>query len=531
MHADKSFDVPESSLKQGDTRESSPRRAVTTIMSFVVFVCVALLGVNVWLALQARDEAIRQATMADMNLTRAMAQQMNSLFSETARILDTVAFELGRLNEDFIAVQHMQPMLVNYAAATEQIYSLFVIDAQGHRIVSSKSTGNLPASDLLPDYFTYHRDSPNLARHLGKPYLSRVGNVWLIPVSRRLNDLKGQFAGVVLATIKVAHIQQLLADYEIGQFGALSLSLSNGDLLTRRPFAASDMNKTVAGTSQFMLLQKHHSGTIEFVSPLDGVERVVSYQFLKDNPLFVTVALSKQELLQPWRTTTFVQTVWIVLLCGLVGLLGNKVVRSTHDRLRDENMLRATRDELTLSNAQLLHLARHDGLTGLANRRYFDETLMQDFASALSTRQPLALIMIDVDHFKLYNDIYGHPAGDRCLQAVARSIASAVCRPHDFVARYGGEEIAVLLPATDTGEAVVIAERTRVAVANMRLPFTSSVFGYVSISAGAAAHVLPGSGAGADELLSAADRALYRAKKGGRNRVMAEPDSTIFSVP
>ena len=78
MHADKSFDVPESSLKQGDTRESSPRRAVTTIMSFVVFVCVALLGVNVWLALQARDEAIRQATMADMNLTRAMAQQMKA---------------------------------------------------------------------------------------------------------------------------------------------------------------------------------------------------------------------------------------------------------------------------------------------------------------------------------------------------------------------------------------------------------------------------------------------------------------------
>ena len=88
------------------------------ITSFVVFVCVALLGVNVWLALQARDEAIRQATLADMNLTRAIAQQMNSLFSETARILDTVAFELGRVDGDPIPVQHMHPMLVNYSAAT-----------------------------------------------------------------------------------------------------------------------------------------------------------------------------------------------------------------------------------------------------------------------------------------------------------------------------------------------------------------------------------------------------------------------------
>jgi diguanylate cyclase (GGDEF)-like protein len=500
------------------------------ITAFVVFVCVALLGVNVWLALQARDEAIRQATLADMNLTRAIAQQMNSLFSETARILDTVAFELGRVDGDPIAVQHMHPMLVNYAAATEQIHSLFVMDAQGQRIVSSESTGNALANDSQRAYFTYHRDSLSLARHLGKPYLSRIGNVWLIPVSRRLNDLDGHFTGVVLATVKVAHIQQLMADYEIGQYGALSLSLSEGGLLTRRPFTESDMDKTVAGTAQFLLLQKHRSGTIEFVSPLDGVERVVSYQYLKNNPLFVTVALSKQELLQPWRTTTYVQTVWIVLLCSFVGLLGNKVVRLMRDRLRDENMLRKARNELTVTNAQLTHLAHHDGLTGLANRRYFDETLMQDFANARRTGRPMALIMVDVDHFKLYNDIYGHPAGDRCLQAVACSIASAVRQPHDFVARYGGEEIAVLLPETDTAGAVVVAEAICLTVANLQLPFVSSVLGYVSISAGVAAQVFPGPNAGADELLGAADRALYRAKRGGRNRVVTEFDPAVSAA-
>ena len=496
-----------------------------------MFVCVALLGVNLWLALQARNEAIRQATLADMNLTRAIAQQLDSLFSETAKILDTVAFELGRSDKGAAADYRLQPLLVNYAAATEQIHSLFVIDAQGQRIVSSESTGNALANDSERAYFTYHRDNLSLGRHPGKPYRSRVGNVWLIPVSRRLNDLDGQFAGVVLATIKVAYIQQLMADYDIGQYGALSLSLSEGDLLTRRPFAESDMGRTVAGSAQFMLLQEHRSGTIEFFSPVDGMERVASYQYLKNNPLFVIVALSKQELLQPWRTTTYVQTVWIVLLCSFVGLLGNKVVRLMRDRLRDENNLRAARNELAVTNAQLTHLAHHDGLTGLANRRYFDETLMRNFANALRTGRPVALIMVDVDHFKLYNDIYGHPAGDKCLQAVAKRIASAVRRPHDFVARYGGEEIAVLLPETDAAGAVLVAEAICLTVANLQLPFVSSVLGYVSISAGVAAHVFPALKASAEELLSAADSALYRAKKSGRNRVTAELDRTVNAGP
>lgn len=487
---------------------------------FVLFVCLALLAVNAWLALRGRDEALRQATVADTNLTRAIAQQTDSMLWETGRILDTVAFELERANDDTATLERLQPVLVNYAAATEQIHSLFVIDCQGQRKTGSETTENARANDAQREYFTYHQGNLSLMRHVGKPYRSRVGDVWLIPVSRRLNDRDGEFAGMVLATIEVAHVRQLMAGYEIGQQGALALSLSDGELLARRPFSADDLGKSSAGSAQFALLQKNLSGTVELVSPLDGVERIVSYQYLKNHPLFVTVALSKNEVLEHWRTTTYVQTAWIVLLCGFMGLSGNMVIRSVQGRLQVEHRLRAARDELTVANTQLTHLARYDALTGLANRRYLDEHLEREFAQSLRTRQPLALIMIDVDRFKLYNDSYGHPAGDRCLQEVTHAIASAVRRPHDFVARYGGEEIVVLLAGTDAAGAGVVAEAIRQAVAHLQLPFEASPLDHVTISAGVAAQVASEPRASALEFLDAADKALYKAKRDGRNCVV-----------
>ena len=386
--------------------------------------------------------------------------------------------------------------------------------------MGSESTGNVRASDAQREYFIYHRANLSLMRHVGPPYRSRVNDVWLIPVSRRLNDPEGHFAGVVLATIDVTYIRQLMAGYEVGQHGALALSRFEGDLLARHPFSAYDWGKRSTGSAQLASVQQNRSGTIEMVSPLDGVDRIVSYRHLKNHPLFVTVALSKHEVLQQWRTTTSVQTGWAVLLCALMGLSGSIVIASVRSRLRVEHRLRAAHDELTAVNTQLTHLARHDGLTGLANRRAFDEHLAREFALYLRTGRPLALIMIDVDHFKLYNDTYGHPAGDQSLQAVANAVASAVGRPHGLVARYGGEEFGVLLAETDAPGAGVVAENIRLAVAQLQLPFVASPLGHVSVSAGVAAQVVLGPKVSAAELLNAADQALYRAKMGGRNCVV-----------
>ncbi len=165
-------------------------------------------------------------------------------------------------------------------------------------------------------------------------------------------------------------------------------------------------------------------------------------------------------------------------------------------------------------------LATQDGLTGLANRRSFDECLQVEWSRALRTKKPLALLFADVDHFKLFNDLHGHQSGDECLRAVATVLGQQVFRPTDLAARYGGEEFAIILPETDRNGAAEIAERIRNAVIERKIVHGApGADAYVTLSVGAAMHV-PSSELCPDGLLGRADQALYAAKRLGRNRVI-----------
>ena len=179
--------------------------------------------------------------------------------------------------------------------------------------------------------------------------------------------------------------------------------------------------------------------------------------------------------------------------------------------------------ELRAANATLATLSRHDALTGLANRRSFDEYLAEQWASARRHQRSMALVLCDVDHFKAYNDHYGHPAGDACLARVAAVLGSSCARPADLAARYGGEEFALILPDTDIAGATQVAETARQALAALKLPHAHSSTGAsVSLSCGVAV-LHPDSVITAQELIAAADAALYQAKHGGRNRVALAP--------
>lgn len=186
-----------------------------------------------------------------------------------------------------------------------------------------------------------------------------------------------------------------------------------------------------------------------------------------------------------------------------------------------EERLRRTVDELEMANRRLETLSRTDSLTGLANRRYLFEYLDNEWRRESRHERPISLIVADIDHFKAYNDQYGHLAGDDCLRRVAQALRTQIHRPGDLLARYGGEEFVVILPETNAEGACEIAESMRRAVVNLDIGhLRSPIAPHITISLGVAA-VLPKNGR-TDDLFAMADTALYRAKEGGRNRVDCE---------
>ncbi|MBK1720840.1 GGDEF domain-containing protein [Thiocystis violacea] len=169
-------------------------------------------------------------------------------------------------------------------------------------------------------------------------------------------------------------------------------------------------------------------------------------------------------------------------------------------------------------------LARIDSLTGIANRRLFEEALANEWKRAARTRTPLSMAIADIDYFKRYNDHLGHPGGDQCLRKVAESMATAARRPGDLAARIGGEEFAFILPNTQLSDAAAIAERIREDIESLRIPHpTSPTSDCITVSLGVA-EILPDETTSTRDLIKAADAALYEAKDRGRNRVMVAGD-------
>lgn len=196
---------------------------------------------------------------------------------------------------------------------------------------------------------------------------------------------------------------------------------------------------------------------------------------------------------------------------------------------RDEayRALRESQQQLMETNLVLQRLMNSDGLTGLSNRRHFDEHLDMEWRRALREQSELSLMMIDVDHFKSFNDSFGHVAGDEALRSVAEAIRTSCSRATDMAARYGGEEFAMVLPGTAVGGARLLAEKVRRTIEGLAIPHDAPVPGSVlSVSIGVAT-LTPQAGQAALMLVDMADQGLYLAKKNGRNQVaMVVPDNT-----
>ncbi|HEU4373830.1 MAG TPA: diguanylate cyclase [Telluria sp.] len=498
-------------------RRSVPARA----MSFLALVCLSLLLVDGWNTWSSREAYLAEATISTVNMAGALADHAEASFDLVDTILSDV---VERVQHGELAAEpdRLHEVFVETVARTPSLQGLFLYDAGGRWLINSLPAPSPMLNNADRDYFAYHRTHSDKAARIGAPLRSRSSGAWVIPVSRRLEHADGIFAGVALATVKVDFFRSFYESFGIGANGAIVMASDQGQFVVRRPY---NENEVGADMSHGALVQAWkrggvNTGSVLLVSKVDQVERLVTYRHLRHYPLLIAVALSKDDVLASWRRSALAGFAGTLLLLVLLLALGARMIRQLIERDRLQAELRDAKTALEKTNASLQQMALSDGLTGLANRRHFDQRLEAEFRRAIRDQTPIALVIIDVDYFKKYNDHHGHVEGDACLQMVARAVQAGPRRPGDIAARFGGEEFTVLLPGTGIDGAVAVAEAVRTAVAALHCPHGASPLRTVTVSAGVHA-LTPSVGQPALTLVEAADRALYQAKAEGRNRVCA----------
>lgn len=489
-------------------------------MAFVVLACAALIGLDLGRTWQAREVQKREASVAVANMAFALAQHADDTFKEADTVLVGL---LERLKLDGVSppvLARLHQLLIMHTKELAQLDGLYIYDSQGRYLVNSRPEIDPRLRNSDRDYFVFHRDHPGTTPFVGAPVRSRATGQWVATISRRINAADGSFGGVVLATIDMGYFQRYYDSFDIGKAGAIVLALNGGTMVVRRPLREEAIGKSMANGELF----RNHasfksSGVAVIKSAQDGVLRINGYRHLRAYPLFVAVALSCDEVLTQWRADAFMHTLGVlILVCGF-GLMGRRMVSQIDQRAAAEKEANAARTQVEQLNQTLARLAMQDGMTTLANRRSFDAMLLREMSRAARSGNTLSLIMIDVDRFKLYNDMYGHLAGDECLRKIGQAILAGERRSGDMAARYGGEEFALILPDCDTAGAATIAEQIRLAVRELNITHAGSPVGVVTVSLGVGSLALIRRGTDVKELVGAADQALYRAKFEGRDRV------------
>ncbi|RZA32902.1 MAG: GGDEF domain-containing protein [Lysobacteraceae bacterium] len=508
------------------TRLTAKKRpAVRYAIRVLVLFCVLLVAAQAWSGWASRQSRLAEHAAATSNMANALAAQAES----TVRIVDTVlAGVVERVEKDGMAPESSERLrnhMRNMVLQVNELHGLFVYDADGSWLVSSLERP-IAGNNADREYFQHHLNNRSRDVHIGKPVRSRSTGIWVLPLSRRLEHPDGSFAGVALGTIRIAFFAELYESFDVGKEGVVFLAHEDGTLIYRRPFKESLIGISIANGPVFQAYRAlGPNGTAMLRSKLDNVVRLYSYRHVNRLPLIVGTAQSKREILAEWQQSTLLLSGATLLVVLLLAGVGGRLVRQIMIRDQLEAELRMAEEHLQQRNQELTVLATRDGLTGIANRRHFEDTLRLELKRARRTGAPLSLLLFDVDFFKKYNDRYGHVAGDDCLRQVASALCAGLARPSDLAARYGGEEFAILLPATGQVGARYVAERLRLTIMDLGIAHADNPLGIATISAGACTfHGTPASGDDPEAFVRQVDALLYRAKAQGRNRVVSDLD-------
>lgn len=401
---------------------------------------------------------------------------------------------------------------------TPGLIGLHVTDAAGKVLYGTGGDAtNVSLADR--DYFRQLKDDPNSGMVVSGPVMGRIINKWVLVCSRRINLPDGQFGGVIYGSIVVEGLAERITGkpLQLGDQDIVVMSDNDMTVVMRYIGKHPDMQFVGQRRSVPEVDELLRSGADDAFlltnSPIDGVERIFYFQRVAGQPMNLIVGLATGNAMASWYREAIYAGV-TTLIFALLTALGSYLIYQGQIR-----KLRLVA-ELAESNQSLSDLSMTDGLTGVANRRRFDQVLEGEWRRGTRSGQPLALAMLDVDFFKKYNDHYGHQSGDECLRAVARVLQQHVHRAGDFIARYGGEEFVLLSVSTDGAHARQLVEAIRAALEKLALPHKMSPFGCVTISVGVAA-VIPNEQQRTETLIKMADEALYAAKQQGRNRVVS----------
>lgn len=398
-----------------------------------------------------------------------------------------------------------QQILFNQTFAAPVRGDILWLDANGDVVGDSISVKPRQANFADTEAFRAHRHNPGLGLFISPPFKARLGNLdWCISFSRRIPGADGSFAGLAAGALRLSYFNELFQRLDIGEESSINLLNTDGQLLARQPTRSQDplIGTNFADRPNFKRILGERSGSFTARSSIYGTQRMYTFARVADLPLIVLVVHSADEVFQSWRRTAIVVSAATGTLC--IGILWLTLLLGRELRRRHE------------AEQGLEALAATDSLTGLANRRRLDQVLRQEWSRAQRNRKPLAVLMVDVDHFKAFNQRHGHAGGDHALREVAKAMEQCIRRPADLAARYGGEEFQVVLPETEQHGAAMLAERIRARVEALA-PFADDAHS-VTVSIGIGVYT-PGTQQDLSRLLGAADEALYRAKANGRNQV------------